>query len=106
MPSTQLPGADERGARSSAPGAGAGLFSVENRTGLTDEEARDWGGWDRLESLVRGLASATSPTPMAAHPAAPRLAAGNRRRRGRRRRRRQSTGMRETITRARGSTHT
>ncbi|KAK3946455.1 fungal-specific transcription factor domain-containing protein [Diplogelasinospora grovesii] len=46
---------------------GATLFSLEARMGLADEEARDWGGWERLESMVRGLAE---PTPMPA-PGAP-----------------------------------
>jgi len=31
---------------------------------LTEDESRDWGGWERVESLVRGLASGTS-TPTA-----------------------------------------
>ncbi len=48
----------------STTSAGGGLFSAENRTGLSEEESRDWGGWDRLEALVRGLASADS-TPTA-----------------------------------------
>ncbi|KAM4060650.1 fungal specific transcription factor [Hirsutella rhossiliensis] len=41
-------------------GAGAGengLFSSEMRTGLTEDERREWGGWGRLESAVRSLAS-------------------------------------------------
>lgn len=47
-----------------ASGSGAGtLFSVEARTGLTEEESRGWGGWERVESLIRGLASgSTTPT--------------------------------------------
>jgi hypothetical protein len=40
------------------------LFSTEQKLGLTEEENRDWGGWDRVESLVRGLASGMS-TPTA-----------------------------------------
>ena len=43
--------------------AGGGLFSVDNRTGLSGEEYRDWGGWERVESLLRTLASgASTPT--------------------------------------------
>lgn len=51
---------------SSAPGGGH-LSSFETRTGLTDDEARDWGGWDRLQGLLRGLTSrkATPPGPPA-----------------------------------------
>lgn len=46
------------------PGRSAGtLFSAEARMGLSEEESRDWGGWERVESLVRGLASgSTTPT--------------------------------------------
>ncbi|RCI15913.1 hypothetical protein L249_3223 [Ophiocordyceps polyrhachis-furcata BCC 54312] len=33
------------------------LFSSDIRTGLSVDERRDWGGWARLESAVRGLAS-------------------------------------------------
>lgn len=35
-----------------------GLLSSESRTGLTDEEMREWGGWARLETAVRGLETA------------------------------------------------
>lgn len=52
------------------PGASAGtLFSAEARMGLSDEESRDWGGWERVESLIRGLASgSTTPTQQPAGP--------------------------------------
>ncbi|PHH79633.1 hypothetical protein CDD80_4238 [Ophiocordyceps camponoti-rufipedis] len=33
------------------------LFSPQVRTGLSEDERRDWGGWTRLESAIRGLAS-------------------------------------------------
>lgn len=36
---------------------GGGLSRNENRTGLTPEEQRDWGGWDRIDGQLRGLAS-------------------------------------------------
>lgn len=36
-------------------GARNGLFSSEIRTGITEEENRDWGGWLRLEAAVRNL---------------------------------------------------
>ncbi|PFH60555.1 hypothetical protein XA68_10760 [Ophiocordyceps unilateralis] len=36
---------------------GSSIFSSEARTGLNEDERRDWGGWLRLESAVRGLAS-------------------------------------------------
>ncbi|KAH7347619.1 fungal-specific transcription factor domain-containing protein [Plectosphaerella cucumerina] len=51
-----------------APAApGHGLFSAQQRTGLTDDEARDWGGWERLDAAVRTLASgASTPTPTSA----------------------------------------
>jgi hypothetical protein len=48
-------------------GAGSGLFSSEQRTGLTEEESREWGGWERLESSIRTLASGNAaPTPTSA----------------------------------------
>ncbi|KAG6005941.1 hypothetical protein E4U21_007504 [Claviceps maximensis] len=47
------------------------LFSSEQRTGLNEEERRDWIGWARLEAMARGLASTnTSWTPVT-HPTAP-----------------------------------
>ncbi|CAK7230449.1 hypothetical protein SCUCBS95973_007577 [Sporothrix curviconia] len=33
------------------------LTRLESRMGLTEEESRDWGGWDRLEIRVRSLAA-------------------------------------------------
>lgn len=47
-----------------APAGGNGaLFSTEARTGLSEDESRDWGGWERVEGLIRGLASgSTTPT--------------------------------------------
>lgn len=53
-----------RAGSSGAGGSAAGtLFSVEARTGLSEEESRDWGGWERVEGLIRSLASgSTTPT--------------------------------------------
>lgn len=46
------------------------LFSSEARTGLSSEEAREWGGWARLEQSTRSLATgAAMPSPAAAAPA-------------------------------------
>lgn len=51
-----------------------GLFSSEMRTGLTEDERREWGGWGRLESTVRSLASTSAawsaplPPPPGLHP--------------------------------------
>lgn len=44
--------------------AGSGtVFSAEARMGLSEDESRDWGGWERVEGLIRGLASgSTTPT--------------------------------------------
>ncbi|OHE94788.1 fungal specific transcription factor domain-containing protein [Colletotrichum orchidophilum] len=48
-------------------GASSGLFSAEQRTGLSEEEVKEWGGWERLEAAIRGLASGnTTPTPTSA----------------------------------------
>ncbi|CAK7219472.1 hypothetical protein SBRCBS47491_003855 [Sporothrix bragantina] len=33
------------------------LTRLESRMGLTEEESRDWGGWNRLENRVRSLAA-------------------------------------------------
>ncbi|KAF7546658.1 hypothetical protein G7046_g9240 [Stylonectria norvegica] len=44
-------------------GIRSGLFSPELRTGLTEEEKREWGGWTRLEAAVRGLDVAGNVTP-------------------------------------------
>jgi ribosomal protein L37AE/L43A len=62
----------ERDAVAGSPPMGGGLTRVENRTGLTPEELHDWGGWDRLDGLLRGTPSgswntAPSYTPPA-HP--------------------------------------
>ncbi|KAM0277563.1 hypothetical protein ACHAQH_005682 [Verticillium albo-atrum] len=56
----------------SGGGAGSGLFSAQQRTGLTEQEISEWGGWSRLDAAVRGLASGNStPTPTSATWAAP-----------------------------------
>lgn len=41
----------------SEPNGGGGdqLYNAEARMGLTEEEARDWGGWGNLEDMIRGL---------------------------------------------------
>lgn len=39
-------------------GLGHALFSSTMRTGLNEEERRDWGGWAQLEAAVRGLGAA------------------------------------------------
>lgn len=44
----------ERDAVVGAPPVGGGLSRVENRTGLTQDELQDWGGWDRLDAVLRG----------------------------------------------------
>jgi len=59
---------DAGGGAASSAGGGSGLYSAENRSGLTEEESRDWGGWERVESLVRGLASGASTPTAPAHP--------------------------------------
>ncbi|RDA87230.1 hypothetical protein CP532_2534 [Ophiocordyceps camponoti-leonardi (nom. inval.)] len=44
------------------PGGGENsLSSSDVRTGLSEDERKDWGGWARLESAVRGLASWAPP---------------------------------------------
>jgi ribosomal protein L37AE/L43A len=54
------------GAKSTACSTGQ-LSTFETRTGLTDDEARDWGGWDRLDGLLGDLMSrkSTPPAPAA-----------------------------------------
>jgi hypothetical protein len=48
-------------------GAGSSLFSSLQRTGLTEEENQEWGGWERLEIAIRSLASGNpTPTPTSA----------------------------------------
>ncbi|TEA13069.1 putative transcriptional regulatory protein [Colletotrichum sidae] len=55
------------GSITASGGASSGLFSPGQRTGLTEEEIKEWGGWDRLEGAVRGLVSGhTTPTPTSA----------------------------------------
>jgi hypothetical protein len=44
-----------------SPATARGLAAVEKRTGLTAEERQDWGGWDNLIELIRGLTPATMP---------------------------------------------
>lgn len=34
-------------------GSGDQLYHAESRMGLSDEEARDWGGWERLDDILR-----------------------------------------------------
>ncbi|KAF3765799.1 hypothetical protein M406DRAFT_276471 [Cryphonectria parasitica EP155] len=47
----------------SGPPRSGTLFSVEAQTGLMEDESRDWGGWEQVDSLIRGLASgSTTPT--------------------------------------------
>ncbi|ROW06519.1 hypothetical protein VMCG_04298 [Cytospora schulzeri] len=56
--------------RGATAGGNGALFSTEARTGLSEDESRDWGGWERVEGLIRGLASgSTTPTaPMSGEP--------------------------------------
>ncbi|KAH6885765.1 fungal-specific transcription factor domain-containing protein [Thelonectria olida] len=45
-------------------GSASNLVSSEARTGLTEGEEREWGGWTRLETAVRGLdVGNATPTP-------------------------------------------
>ncbi|KAG8414088.1 hypothetical protein J3458_011739 [Metarhizium acridum] len=39
------------------------LFSSEQRTGLNEEERRDWVGWTILESMARNMGSVNVPYP-------------------------------------------
>ncbi|KAK6718653.1 hypothetical protein SNK03_001784 [Fusarium graminearum] len=39
----------------STAASNSGLFSPEARTGLKEAECKEWGGWGRLETAVRGL---------------------------------------------------
>lgn len=48
---------------------GGQLFNVEARTGLSDADARDWGGWDRLEGMLRGVPIPSSAPPAPTPPA-------------------------------------
>lgn len=56
--------------RPAAPRPGSGtVFSAEARMGLSEDESRDWGGWERVEGLIRSLASGSStPTPTPTQP--------------------------------------
>ncbi|ORY56162.1 fungal-specific transcription factor domain-containing protein [Pseudomassariella vexata] len=58
-------GADRDVVMPAAP-AGGGLTRAENRTGLAAEEIQEWGGWDRLDSLLRAIPSG-STTPVATY---------------------------------------
>ncbi|SPO03314.1 related to ZFR1 regulator of fumonisin biosynthesis [Cephalotrichum gorgonifer] len=54
------------------PTESKGLVSVEHRIGLTSEESREWGGWERLEASIKNLSVvAPAPTPSAASWAPP-----------------------------------
>ncbi|KAI0415501.1 fungal-specific transcription factor [Xylaria grammica] len=55
-------GGVEIDAHVSPPATARGITAVEKRTGLTVEERQDWGGWDNLLELVRGLGPATAPS--------------------------------------------
>lgn len=57
-PSFKRPGGPGSAPRSS-------IFSLEYRAGISEDESRDWGGWDRVEGSIRALASEppTTPTP-------------------------------------------
>lgn len=50
---------------------GGQLFNDEARKGLSEQEARDWGGWERLESMLRGGGPIGCPVPSAAPPTTP-----------------------------------
>ncbi|KAI1428879.1 fungal-specific transcription factor [Xylaria sp. FL1777] len=52
----------ERDAPVPPPATARGIAAVEKRTGLTADERQDWGGWDSLLELVRGLGPATAPS--------------------------------------------
>ncbi|KAK3315388.1 fungal-specific transcription factor domain-containing protein [Apodospora peruviana] len=75
----QSPGGLGRAAGTGGGGnpAASSLVSTEARTGLTEDEIREWnasGSWERLEGLVRGLASSpgtTTPTGATAPPPPP-----------------------------------
>ncbi|KAI0406334.1 fungal-specific transcription factor domain-containing protein [Xylaria palmicola] len=44
------------------PATARGVAAVEKRTGLTAEEQQDWGGWDNLLELARGLGPVATPS--------------------------------------------
>ncbi|KAI6330759.1 hypothetical protein MCOR29_001703 [Pyricularia oryzae] len=56
----------------SAPGGRSTLFSLEYRVGLTEDESRDWGGWERVDAMIRALGDAPQPL----HQPHPAMAAG------------------------------
>ncbi|KAF7547933.1 hypothetical protein G7Z17_g7378 [Cylindrodendrum hubeiense] len=66
---TQLPHLSSPVA-SPAAGSGRSLISSETRTGITEAEDREWGGWVRLEAAIRGLdiAGNVTPTPTPSNP--------------------------------------
>ncbi|KPM36313.1 hypothetical protein AK830_g10247 [Neonectria ditissima] len=53
---------------SQAAGGASTLISSETRTGLTEAEDREWGGWVRLETAVRSLDVAGNVTPTPSNP--------------------------------------
>ncbi|KAK5635086.1 hypothetical protein RRF57_010799 [Xylaria bambusicola] len=55
-------GGMERDAPITPPATARGLTSIEKRTGLTSDERQDWGGWDSLIELIRGLGPVTAPS--------------------------------------------
>ncbi|KAI2625527.1 fungal-specific transcription factor domain-containing protein [Xylaria nigripes] len=52
----------ERDPPAPPPVMARGLAAVEKRTGLTGTERQDWGGWDNLLDLVRGLGTLNTPS--------------------------------------------
>ncbi|KAL8365604.1 hypothetical protein RB595_004428 [Gaeumannomyces hyphopodioides] len=66
-PLATSPSFSKRPGGSGGPGPRSAIFSPECRTGISEDESRDWGGWDRVEGSIRGMASETaSSTPTAA----------------------------------------
>lgn len=55
--------AQDRGRSNSYGGLGSGIFAAEQRTGLTEEELNEWGGWSRLESSIRAMVPTAAPPP-------------------------------------------
>lgn len=50
------------------PNASSAIFQKEQRTGLTDAEHQEWGGWSHLETSVRSLTSHNAGwTPLSAN---------------------------------------
>ncbi|KAI6349917.1 hypothetical protein MCOR25_010613 [Pyricularia grisea] len=52
----------------STPGGRSSLFSLEYRVGLTEDESRDWGGWERVDAMIRALGEAPQPLQQVAAP--------------------------------------